>query len=195
MREASLYLTYFGRNIIIKGFRRNDFEFSLCGLNCSLCSMKLGNYCPGCGGGEGNQGCSIARCSLQHEEIEYCFQCEEYPCEKYNGIDKYDSFISHRNQLKDMERIQRIGIEQYHLELREKAEILTHLLKNFDDGRRKSLFCIAVNLLAIQDIREIMKQIDAQTSLGNLELKEKSNIAATLFQNAAQKYGIELKLN
>ncbi|MDD4238459.1 MAG: DUF3795 domain-containing protein [Desulfotomaculaceae bacterium] len=178
----------------MKGFNRNDLEFSLCGLNCSLCTMKLDNYCPGCGGGAGNQGCSIARCSLQYQGVEYCFQCEEYPCEKYNSIDEFDSFITHRGQLKDMERAQKLGIGQYHLELAEKAEILTYQLENFNDGRRKSLFCIAVNLLDIHDIREIMKQIDAQTSLGNLTLKEKSNIVASLFQNVAQKNNIILKL-
>ena len=29
--------------------------FSLGGLNCGLCPMFLNKYCPGCGGGEGNQ--------------------------------------------------------------------------------------------------------------------------------------------
>jgi hypothetical protein len=52
--------------ISMKGFQREDLMFSLCGLNCALCTMKIDNYCPGCGGGAGNQGCSIARCSLEH---------------------------------------------------------------------------------------------------------------------------------
>lgn len=51
--------------------------------------MKLDNYCPGCGGGAGNQGCSIAKCSLQHDGVEYCYQCSEYPCEKYESIDEF----------------------------------------------------------------------------------------------------------
>ena len=34
----------------MKGFTRNETRFSLCGLNCVLCSMHLGGYCPGCGG-------------------------------------------------------------------------------------------------------------------------------------------------
>lgn len=180
---------------MMKNFNRDDLEFSLCGLNCSLCTMKLYNYCPGCGGGAGNQGCPIARCSLQHQGIEYCFQCEDYPCQKYDSIDEFDSFITHRNQLKDMEKAQRLGIEQCHLELAEKAEILTYLLENFNDGRRKSLFCIAVNLLDIQDIREIIKQIDAQTLRSNLTRKEKSNIVVMLLQDVAERNSIVLKLN
>ena len=35
----------------MKGFTREETRFSLCGLNCRLCSMHLGGYCPGCGGG------------------------------------------------------------------------------------------------------------------------------------------------
>ena len=34
----------------MKGFTREETRFSLCGLNCALCSMYLGGYCPGCGG-------------------------------------------------------------------------------------------------------------------------------------------------
>lgn len=50
----------------MKDFLRQEPLFSLCGLNCGLCTMHLGGHCPGCGGGAGNQSCSLARCSLQH---------------------------------------------------------------------------------------------------------------------------------
>ena len=50
----------------MKGFNRKNQLFSLCGLNCGLCPMFLNKYCPGCGGGEGNQSCKIARCSMEH---------------------------------------------------------------------------------------------------------------------------------
>mgnify|MGYP007039300262 CR=1 FL=1 len=42
----------------MKGFERKNQLFSLCGLNCGLCPMRLGNYCGGCG--NGNQSCGIA---------------------------------------------------------------------------------------------------------------------------------------
>jgi hypothetical protein len=49
----------------MKNFQRSNNLFSLCGLNCGLCPMHLDHYCPGCGGGPGNQPCAIARCSQQ----------------------------------------------------------------------------------------------------------------------------------
>jgi len=157
--------------------------------------MKLDNYCPGCGGGAGNQGCSIAKCSLQHGDIDYCYLCNEYPCEKYRGIDEFDSFITHRNQLKDMKKAQKIGTEQYNSELIEKAEILKHLLANYNDGRRKSFFCIAVNLLDLHDLKNIIEQINSKTTYEYLTLKEKANVAVTVFQTAAEQKNIVLKLN
>jgi vacuolar-type H+-ATPase subunit I/STV1 len=157
--------------------------------------MKLDNYCPGCGGGAGNQGCSIARCSLQHGGMEYCYLCNEYPCEKYKGIDEFDSFITHRNQLKDMRKIHEIGIEQYNSELIEKAAILKHLLANYNDGRRKSFFCIAVNLLDLHDLKNIIEQINSKTVHENLTRKEKENVAVIVFQTVAENKNIILKLN
>ncbi len=78
--------------------------FSLCGLNCALCSMHLGGYCPGCGGGAGNQSCAIARCSLEHGGIQFCWECQEYPCSRYDGgFGDGDSFVPpHRNRQQDI---------------------------------------------------------------------------------------------
>jgi len=179
----------------VKNFQRKDLSFSLCGLNCELCTMKLDNYCPGCGGGDGNQGCSIAKCSLQYDSVEYCYQCSEYPCEKYEGIDEFDSFITHRNQLKDMQKAEKMGIEQYHLEMIQKAELLKYLLANYNDGRRKSFFGIAINLIDLQDVKTIIEEINAQTTSNNLTIKEKASVAVTVFQAVAQQKNIILKLN
>ena len=59
----------------MKGFKRNNQLLSLCGLNCGLCPMHIDGYCPGCGGGAGNQSCRIARCSLEHDNLTYCYEC------------------------------------------------------------------------------------------------------------------------
>lgn len=179
----------------MKNFQRKDLLFSLCGLNCELCTMKIDKYCPGCGGGAGNQGCSIARCSLQNNAIEYCFQCSQYPCDKYEGIDEFDSFITHRNQLKDMNKAANMGMEEYHLELIHKANILKYLLSNCNDGRRKSFFAIAVNLIELQDLENILKEIKAQSTSDNLTIKEKASIAVSIIQNIANEKNIILKLN
>ena len=178
----------------MKGFNRKNQLFSLCGLNCGLCPMFLNEYCPGCGGGEGNQPCKIARCSMEHDGVEYCFQCSEYPCQRYEHIDDFDSFITHRNRKADMEKAKRIGIDAYNAEQVEKTKILDMLLSGFNDGRKKTLFCTAVNLLDLQELQEILRQIENRVDLDTLTLKEKSTFAAELLKAAAAKNNIELKL-
>ncbi|WP_148460007.1 DUF3795 domain-containing protein [Anaerostipes faecis] len=178
----------------MKGFNRQNQLFSLCGLNCGLCPMFLYKYCPGCGGGEGNQSCKIARCSMEHDGVEYCFQCGEYPCPKYEHIDDFDSFITHRSQKADMEKARQFGIEAYNAEQMEKTKILDILLSGFNDGRKKTLFCTAVTLLDLQELREVLRQIENRSDLEMLTLKEKSAFAAGLLQAAAAKNNINLKL-
>lgn len=176
----------------MKGFERENQLLSLCGLNCGLCPMFLGNYCGGCG--NGNQSCKTARCSLEHGGIEYCYECAQYPCEKYQKVDEYDSFITHRRQIADLERARRIGIEQYNQEQREKVQILSHLLSNYNDGRRKTLFCVAVNLLELPDLQEVMEKVRANADLPALPFKEQCAYVSTQLQETAGRKNIELKL-
>lgn len=174
----------------MKGFERKNLWLSLCGLNCGLCTMRLGGHCGGCG--NGNQSCKIARCSLERGKVEYCFQCKEFPCEKYKNIDMYDSFITHRNRMADMERAGRIGIEEYSREQAEKAELLNYLLSSCNDGRRKSFYCTALNLLELEDAREAVEAVRGNTELA--DVRDRARYAAKLLGERAEEKGISLKL-
>ena len=173
----------------MKGFTRGDLLFSLCGLNCGLCPMHLDGYCPGCGGGEGNQSCRIARCSLEHGGVAYCFQCGSFPCERYAGEEEFDSFITHRNRLADMEKAARLGPEAYGREQREKAALLEQLLAQYNDGRRKSFFCLAVNLLEAEEIQRGLEEAPLE-----LPLKERSARLCAALRRMAEERGVTLQL-
>lgn len=172
--------------------------FAVCGLNCGLCSRYHADgssRCPGCGGKNflcKHPSCGIISC-CQKKNIEYCYLCDEYPCEKYKNADEFDSFITHRNQLTDFEKVKIIGLDAYKVELNKKVKILQILLKKYDDGRRKSFFCLAVNLLDLHDIQSIFEQIVHETN-SHQSIKIKAAIAAHLFQTTADKQGIMLKL-
>lgn len=173
----------------MKGFVRKDTLFSLCGLNCGLCSMHLGGHCPGCG--EGSQSCKPARCSLEHGGLEYCYQCGEYPCEKYERIDEFDSVITHRNRRADMEKARRMGPESYRAEQEEKVRLLMTLLEGYNDGRRKTLYCLAVNLLEVDELKEALQRVKGA---GPLPDKERAARMAEELHRIAEGKGIELKL-
>jgi hypothetical protein len=156
--------------------------------------MRLDGHCPGCGGGAGNQSCAIAKCSLLHDKVEYCFLCPEYLCRRYEGTEEYDSFITHQRQLRDIAKAKEIGIEAYNEEQVKKTEILQTLLSDYNDGRRKTFYCIAVNLLPLRDIENVMKQVVENTSLNNFTIKEKAENVVSLIQNFAIQQGPALKL-
>lgn len=179
----------------MKGFLRDNQLLSLCGLNCGLCSMRLGGYCPGCGGGEENHSCKLARCSMEHGNVAYCGDCGSYPCEKYRHFDDFDSFITHRRRSADMARLMEIGEAAYNKEQLEKVDILRFLLANFNDGRRKTLFCAAVNLLELPELRGIAGELAGDPMVEQMAPKEKSLRAVRLLQQAAEQRGVELKLH
>ena len=132
---------------------------------------------------------------MEHGDVEYCFQCSEYPCPKYDHIDDFDSFITHRNRKSDMEHAKRFGIDAYNAEQTEKAKILEVLLSNYNDGRKKTLFCVAVNLLELQELQTVLREIDRKPDMETMTLKEKSAFVAGLLQDAAATKNIDLKLH
>lgn len=179
----------------MKGFTRNETRFSLCGLNCGLCSMHLGGYCPGCGGGVGNQSCAIARCSLDHGGVPFCWECPEYPCTRYEGFDDADSFIPHRTRQQDIAQVQALGLKTYLTRLEEKQAVLEELLAHYNDGRRKTFFNTAVYLLPLEDLRSVEDALNSQPGLAEQPMKERALTAVQLLQEAADRQGIQLKLN
>ena len=179
----------------MKGFTRAETRFSLCGLNCALCSMRLGGYCPGCGGGAGNQSCALARCSLEHGGIQFCWECPEYPCSRYEGFDDGDSFVPHRNRTQDIDSAREMGLEVYLDQLEKKLTILEALLECYNDGRRKTLFTPAVYLLPMEDLRTVMVTLISQPERTEQPVKERALAAVGLLQEAANHRGVSLKLN
>ncbi|MDR1089148.1 MAG: DUF3795 domain-containing protein [Coriobacteriales bacterium] len=142
--------------------------FSQCGLNCGLCPRyhtQGVSKCPGCGGvatgtHEFVTHCGVNSCANRHGGVEYCCQCGEYPCKKYYDSENIkDSFITKQHQLADFQKVKDIGLAAYQAELKEKVGILERLLADFNDGRRKNFFCLAVNLLELADIRDVMTRI------------------------------------
>ena len=174
-------------------FVRDDVLFSLCGLNCGLCPMYVRGSCTGCKAGSWCAvRCKIAPCSVRHGGVDYCFECPEYPCAKYDRIDERDSLISHRNQLSDMEKARRIGIDAYRKEQQEKAALLHCLLEDFDDGRHDVFFCLAANMLALADLQAAIGRIKAAAS--GMGIRAKSDFAKRELRRVAAEKGVPLKL-
>lgn len=171
---------------------------SVCGLNCGLCPRYHTDgksQCPGCAGEkflEKHPSCGLLSCYQRHG-IEYCYLCEEYPCNKYDGADTADSFITHLHQLTDFEKIKNLGLTAYQSELNGKIGILRDLLANYNDGRQKNFYCIAINLLELADVKRVMEQISEEVKEDE-PIKAKVAAAVRLFQAMADERNVVLKL-
>ncbi len=178
--------------------RKNPL-FSLCGLNCCLCPRyhtEGSSKCPGCGGVGFNRqhpSCSVMSCSITHDNVEYCFQCSDYPCEKYKGSGTKDSFISYR-KVKDNNARALSDIEGFLSELRKRMEYLDELLQEYNDGRRKGFFCLAVNDLPIETLDEIHSELKSSNAYEPGEIKERSQRAVELVRKKASELHIDLAL-
>jgi hypothetical protein len=171
----------------------------LCGLNCGLCpryATEGESKCPGCGGNDfylKHPTCAVITCNKKHENVEFCFQCSSYPCERYRKQSTIDSFITYRNVQKDFSKAA-ADINNYKSELNEKVKVLEFLIKHYNDGRRKNFYCIAVNLISLDDLKSLMDRICRKIDGQGLELKEKIKIVMGEFNDIAEKKGIDLKL-
>lgn len=181
-------------------YSRKYSLFSLCGLNCGLCPRYQTDgisKCPGCGGKNfhlKHPSCAVISCNRKHDHVEYCFQCSSYPCDRYKEPSKLDSFITYRNVITDFKKANETGLAKYQKELNEKVDILEYLIKNYNDGRRKGFYCLAVNLLKLPDLNEIIEQINNKIKNQDMEIKEKIKLVIDLLELKAKKEKIELKL-
>lgn len=124
--------------------------------------------------------------------MQYCFECPEYPCKRYDGIDRHDSLISHRNQKRDMAKAKESGIDAYLAEQRAKRQILERLLADYDDGRSDVFFCLAVNMLAPDDLTKVLAECDSRA--GKLPMPERTAFIKRQLRDCAEKRGIPLVL-
>jgi hypothetical protein len=184
----------------LEKYARSEPGFALCGLNCRFCPRfhtDGSSRCPGCGGEDfalKHPSCGVIGCAKKHGGVEFCFQCEAYPCpryDKYGKIGEQDSFVSYRNVLADMDAA-KADLRAYLKKLEAKGLLLAELLKGYNDGRAKSFFCNAANLLPLPSLEKAMGKI--REAGGGLGMKEKAKLAAEILRAEAEEKGIDLKL-
>ena len=102
-----------------------------------------------------------------------------------------DLVISHLRRAADLEKLREIGPEAYGAEQRERQALLLALLDRHEEGRRKTLFRQAVNLLDLSILRPILTELDAAEGLSR---RERADLAERRFRAAAEQAGISLYL-
>ena len=69
--------------------------------------------------------------------------------------------------------------------------LLRTLLEGYNDGRKKTLYCLAVNLLEVDEVKGALQRVE---EAGSLPDKERAARMAEELHKIAEQKGIELKL-
>ena len=105
-----------------------------CGMNCGICigyfgyamnDRKRKNICEGCRIRDKNCAFIKKQCEkLSKKEVEYCFECEDFPCENLEKLDKRYQEKYDMSMIKNLEFIKENGINLFLKQQEEKYKCL-----------------------------------------------------------------------
>ena len=176
-------------------------EVGVCGLSCRLCPAyhrETKSRCPGCKSDfRMGAACAFLNCAFKKKGIEFCGFCpEKGTCEKWRKHremgKRFDSFLSYQALEDNISFIEKNGLAEFEKQQKIREEILKAMLTEFNEGRSKSLHCIAATVLEIKDLETILRQARKQTE--KMTLKEKSQVLRELLNEIAIRKKRELKL-
>ncbi|HPQ39256.1 MAG TPA: DUF3795 domain-containing protein [bacterium] len=93
---------------------RKEWDISVCGLNCARCKLEAYGDCGGCRGSRDTHwspDCFFLS-SAEEKGLDYCFQCDEFPCEPLRGF-AADGHEHHRITVENLKRMREIGLENW----------------------------------------------------------------------------------
>jgi hypothetical protein len=170
-----------------------------CGIDCGLCPrfhIKGESVCPGCDGlnfSEKHPSCGYLTCCVTRNRLEVCSECNEYPCKRFESERKgTDSFVTHKKVFLNLDFIKNNSLERFIEHQNIRIRILKDFLETYDDGRSKSLFCMACALLPLERLQEVQHFMKNSTT--SYTCKDRNTILKNKIQMIASDTGTILKL-
>jgi len=173
----------------------------ICGLSCVLCPRYHTDGSSRCGGCKSEfrmgAGCPFITCAVKKKGIEFCWECGEHRnCEKWKkhreaGMIR-DSFKCYQKINADIDFILQNGFDTYWALQREREDILTEMLSEFNEGRSKSYYCVAATVMETADLREALSK--AREESQGLDAKGRAKTLHGKLDTIAERKGYRLKL-
>lgn len=176
-------------------------NIGVCGLSCRLCPMyntETESKCLGCKSTTRMAvSCPFITCAVKKKGIEFCWDCEENKtCEKWkkqkDASKKIDSFKCYQKLEEDILFIQKNGISEFEKIQKNREHLLKVMLKDFNEGRSKSYYCIVATVLEIEELKEALTR--AKKESDGLNIKGKSKVLHSILDDIAGKKSYCLKL-
>jgi hypothetical protein len=97
-----------------------------CGIYCKKCpGVKILN-CKGCREAKGQIKnfpiCKTFEC-VTSKEYNFCYECEEFPCEKLQPIVNFEIFTPHNSKIYNLLMIKKLGIKKWNDICEEKSDL------------------------------------------------------------------------
>jgi len=142
-------------------------------------------------------GCPFITCAIKKKGIEFCWQCKENEtCEKWRKHRKFgkwvDSFKCYQRLENNIAFIQKNGVIEFEKVQKIRENLLKKMLREFNEGRSKSYYCVAATVLEIEELEEILHK--AKKDSFGLEVKERSEIFHLILDKIAERKNYYLKL-
>jgi hypothetical protein len=175
-------------------------EIGICGLSCRLCPHYHTRGASRCGGCKTESrmgaGCPFITCALK-KGIEFCGDCkDDKTCEKWakhrQSGKKADSFKCYQKLEDDIACIRKNGITEFERMQKTREHLLNEMLREFNEGRSKSYYCIAATVMEIRELEEAL--IKAHKDSQGMGIKEKSRVLHSVLDDIARKRNYYLKL-
>lgn len=103
----------------------NEELIAPCGMNCGICSGYLAfkydvkskgirmPYCSGCRPREKKCAFLKRRCNLLLKgQVQYCYECQDYPCQRLQHIDKRYRALYRMSLIENLEYVRKNGVGQ-----------------------------------------------------------------------------------
>ena len=98
-------------------------ELAPCGVYCGACPA-FNKTCNGCASDDKNQsrrskwGCKIRNCCYDQKELDYCVNCEQFPCKIFNNkllsTHQDDPRFTYRYEIPDIfAKLKTMSVENY----------------------------------------------------------------------------------
>lgn len=176
-------------------------EIGICGLSCLLCPRYHADgksRCPGCKSEfRMSAGCPFITCAVKKKGVEFCRDCaESATCEKWRKHrelgKRSDSFKCYRKLEDDIAFINENGVDEFVKAQKIRERLLVKMLREFNEGRSKSYYCIAATVLEIGELKDAVQK--AVKDSGGLELKAKSGTLHRILDEIAMRKNYRLEL-
>lgn len=176
-------------------------EVGVCGLSCRLCPAyhrETKSRCPGCKS-EYRMGaaCSFINCAIKKKSIEFCWLCNESKScallKKNREFAKtHDTSTCYQKIEENAQIIQRNGIDKFEQQQKTRENLLVAMLAEFNEGRSKSLYCVAATVMEPAELEAALNEARAQTK--GMDLKQRAKIMHLILSKVAAEKNYVLKL-